>query len=259
MSTALCIISDGIWIAQAVNVCRQIREQGSSERICLLLLDCLPVSHYSKLSDLEVEIRVCDKQCWPTALPKTGIKLWLPKFFPAEEYVLLDSDLIILSGEFFDAFMPVSGRMKLVRESALTWCAGKKGVSDEQHTSIVGQPVLQTGIMSFDRTFWNAHIQEIFNRIQSDSSEYGDMVAVNQFMADNPDFLEPLPEEFCLVLRPNGMGPSTRVHLPRISVKRGELFYDRKPILSLHYTNSKGKICSYQDILRMVVRNERLS
>ena len=251
MSPVLCMISDGGWVAQAENLCRQIRQLGASNRICLLLLDAIPESYCSMLSDLAVEISVSDGRCWPSLLPRTGIKLWLPTFFSAEEYILLDSDLIILSEDFFKAFAPAHGRMKLVRESSLVWRAGKKGVS-EQHTNIVGQPVLQTGVMSFERSFWDAHFPELLNRIENDPSEFGDMVAVNQFMIDNPQLLEPVSEEACLVLRPTGGGPSTRVHLPRTRVTDGKLLYEGKCVLSLHYTHSEGKVCTYQDISSMM-------
>jgi len=250
------MISDGNRIKQAENVCRQIRQLGRSERICILLLDSSSQLQHSCLSQLGVEIKVADSPFWSESTPRTGLKLWLPAFFHADSYLLLDSDLIILSANLFDAFKPVHGRLKLVKESFLVWQEGKKGISQEQHRRIIGKPILQTGVMSFDHIFWQNQFEALFNRIQNDQSEFGDMVAVNLFMADNPQFLEPLPEETCLVLRPTGDGPSTRVHIRQITVIGDQILYGGKAILSIHYTYSKGEVHTYADILKLLMEYE---
>lgn len=250
------MISDKGRIAQATNVCRQIRDLGRSERVCVLLLDPVPRLQRATLSGLTVEVADAREFFWPPGVPRTGLKLWLPTHFAGDAYLLLDSDIIILSDAFFDAFAPVPMKMKLVQESALCWHAGNKGIIPEHHATIIGRTILQTGVMAFDRTFWQIHFKGIRDRIWSDPSEFGDMAAVNLFMADNPQLLEPVCEEACLVLRPTGLGSSTEVHLSRTIADSPNILYDGRRVLSVHYTHSKGKVCEYEHILRIVVRNE---
>lgn len=250
------MISDNCWIAQAENVCKQIRRLGRSNRICLLLLDPVPYLYRTKLSELAVEVRVSKDCFWNSGMPRTGLKLWLPIFFHSDSYILLDSDLIILSESFFDVLAPAPSKIKLIRESALFWHAGKKGITFEHHSAIIERPILQTGVMSFERVFWQTHFKNILGHIKRDPSEFGDMVAINLFLADNPQFLEPLSEETCLVLRPTGLGKSTRGHLSRTISVGCDIFYDGKRVLSIHYTNSNGIICNYDHIVRMVEQYE---
>jgi len=180
--------------------------------------------------------------------------MWLPQFFRADSYILVDSDLILLSEDFLRAFLPVSGKLKLVRESFLVWRAGKKKVAIENHANIIGQPLLQTGVMSFTRDFWQTYFCEFTTRIATDPSEFGDMVALNQFIADYPYLLEAVPEEACLVLRPTGKGASTRAHLPMTRFVNGRFWYDGREVLSIHYTSSNGQVCTCDHIMEMITR-----
>lgn len=257
MSTAVCIVSDGLWLSQAESLCRQIRRLRRSERVCLLLLDSPSKAQHATLTALGVEVCELTEYSLPVGIPRTGLKMWLPRFFESKGYLLLDSDLILLSEDFFNLFSPVPGRVKLVQESALCWRAGKKGISSEYHAAIVGRSILQTGVMSFDRTFWRTHFEEVLRYIVDDPSEFGDMAALNLFVAHNPQLLEPVPEEACLVLRPSALGPSTEAHLQRTAAFGKEILYDGRRVLSVHYTNSRGEVCNYERILGMVQQNGR--
>jgi len=248
--TPLFTLSDASYLRQTVALLRRCRRLGHTGRMGVLLLDPVPERERARLADLAVEVVVSASDAWRNGLEKSGLKLFLPKFFHSPRYLLLDSDTLPLDRRLF-RLRTDPERLALVEESDLFWPASDRGVTAATHPEVVGSPVLQTGLYQIERRTWERLFPRIEARIRSDSSAFGDMAAVNSFCRSHPGDFQSLPETAHLVLRPRGDGPSSAAHLPKLAVADGRLRFKDRDVLAIHYTHSRGRVRSVRDYRRL--------
>ena len=240
------MLSDKNRARQTISLCEQLRGMGYEGRLGILLLDSIERKTQARLFRCNAELEIADIKFQERNIKRSGLKMWLPHYFRAQDYVLLDTDHIILSKEFFNAVKCSRGRVGLVQESEVVWEENFKGVP-YLYNDIIGKSILQTGLISIERQLWQEIFADIEKLIINDSSEYGDQVALNQFFYINDCLLHSLPEEVSLVLRPSGKGRSTKAHIRYLMWDSRCLMYKGSFVLSIHYTNSDGKLHRLED------------
>ena len=248
------MVADASRVTQALVLTERVRQMGYRGRLGILCIGRMAKPWLDRFASAEVETQSVCSRFRPLDLPRSGLKLWLPFFFDASRYILMDTDIWIQSPIYFPRFTPGGRRATLVCERELKWKKGKKGISDF-HQLMVGKSILQTGVIGISRALWERVFPAIYELMGCDPSEYGDMAAINMFFHSYPDNLKCISEEHCLVLRPSGKGPGTEAHLPYVSVRGGRIHYMDKPVLAIHHTCSEGRVEDFASFVPLLVNN----
>jgi|GEM_PF-4279816 hypothetical protein len=246
-------VSDSKWISRTTEVISTLRRLGFDGRCGVLFIDSPSVVEMAALRVLSVGTACLDADHLQKEYPRTGLKLLMPHYFVDDYYVLLDSDLMILSLAFLDHVGEDPDRIAAVVESDVRWRIGKKGIG-AYHRVIVGKRVIQTGLIAFARSHWLRFFPAVWRLAQNEPSDFGDMVAINIYIRRNPGQLRALGEEDCLVLRPNLRGSSSKNHLPFVRLQRGRILYKGRPVSVIHCTNSGGARAEFRDIVEVLKR-----
>lgn len=245
------------YVDQALAMCRQLARFGQLDRAWVVPLEPLDDDARYALASF-VGDRLTPVLALPENVKASGNKPYLPEMLPPHaHYLLIDTDIIILSSAFFDRFGPdARGRTTLVRESFS--CAHylaqipTEAFRFTDYPEILERPYLQTGVIGVSRDGLRRHVSRVRAAMERSTVTSGDLQAWNHVAWQDPGGFVLRPPRDCLVLRPTGKGASSIRHLEEVQRLGDRLLHDGAPVNALHYTSSRGAVATVEDYAGLV-------
>ena len=75
----------------------------------------------------------------------------------------------------------------------------------------------------------------------------GDLLTWNDWVYRFPQLFNLVSPHNCLVLRPDGSGARSKLHIPELAYKNNILYYQNQEVMALHFTKSKGTKKTWKD------------
>jgi len=255
---AIIFSTTSSYLNQALAMYEQLRKFGVHDLAWVVPLEKLDSDSYKCLR-ANFGKQVTSSLELPENIKLSGNKPFLPTMIPRHKYYLLiDTDLIILRKNFFERFAnQTDHRATLVSETFTCADFLKKHPWQKERfdyfPEILDRPYLQTGVIGiYDTTYCN-----IFNLfvelIKKTRVRTGDLQMWNYLAWQYPQLFRLTAPQHCLVLRPNGEGFSSTLHLPYITYDRKILKYKGHAVDALHYTSSQGNVVTmkeYENLLK---------
>lgn len=256
---AIIFSTSNTYLAQALAMYETLKKFNLEDRAWVVPLEVLESDAHQSLRHCFGE-RVTQTLTLPPQIKPSGNKAFLPSMVPKHQYyILIDTDIIILNEHFFEAFFnSIDHRVTLVTET-FTYSEylqknrslqRKKNPSRqfrvEYFPEIFGQPYLQTGAIGVCHETSAKILQLILDLIPRITTQTGDLPMWNYIAWKYPQLFRLIAPQHCLVMRPDGKGPSSYFHLPNITYEMGILKYQAHSVDALHYTSSRGHVVALE-------------
>ncbi len=251
---AIVMATSDRYIGQAAAMFTQLAQFGVADRAWFVPLGPLAADAEARLREL-VGPRLTPPLELPFGLAASGNKPFLPTMVPPHrQYLLLDTDVLILRPAFFERF--VGERLTLVADD---FSVAQYLRSTPHHRArfaafpeTTAKPYLQTGVIGLPRDWYQQLRSELFGELESLAKivRTGDLQVWNALAWRHPAAFELVRPASCLVLRPDGSGTSTKHHSQHTTWQHGSPHYRGEPVLALHYTSSRGRVQTLEDFRR---------
>ncbi|MBE9228440.1 hypothetical protein IQ264_23765 [Phormidium sp. LEGE 05292] len=255
---AIVFATNEKFLSQALFMYEQLRTYGLEQYAWVVPLENLQIEHLDSLHKYFGD-RVTDTLHLPKKVKLSANKIFLPKMVPVmNRYVLIDTDIVIIDRGFINTFLNYpEERVVLVGES-FTW---KEWLSFDspsklkmvlQLPHLLEQAYVQTGSIGISRKVHENIFDAFVQELTSERTHKGDITIWNDWVGRIPDLFQIVEPHCCLVLRPDGSGPSSKLHISDLTYKNGILLYRNAPVMALHFTSSKGISRNWNDYQSLV-------
>ena len=248
------------YLLQSLNMYEQLRRYGLEHYAWVVPLERLQAKSL-KLLHQSFQDHVAETLQMPGAIKRSGNKIFLPTMVPkAKRYLLLDTDIVILSHHFIKRFLDIPEKRIVLVEELFCWQdwlrfrhPSFQHMVNTQFPHLLRERYIQTGSIGISHQVYQQIFDTFISELLAERSEFcGDLIIWNHWVNTYPHLFHLVPPAYCLVLRPDGSGESSTLHRPNLRYADEILFYRNEPVKALHFTSSKGIVKTWNDYAQLM-------